>query len=203
MSDKKQEQLDRLAALRKRKVQSTQANREDVRSVPDKATAKLQAKQDQLKERAQMELSKLELGEEEFERRRAWDWTVEESEAWDAKLQNKKERASGGTFSDYSTAAEKTYLKEIRELKPIVGSHKIGKDTNGKPPKEAIDRLVNKLKKDDIERLSKRNKRREQEDDGQVNYINEKNKQFNKKLERHYDKYTKEIRDSFERGTAL
>jgi pre-mRNA-splicing factor SYF2 len=29
------------------------------------------------------------------------------------------------------------------------------------------------------------------------------NKQFNEKLKRFYDKYTADIRDSFERGTAL
>lgn len=36
-----------------------------------------------------------------------------------------------------------------------------------------------------------------------VGYINEKNRKFNKKVGRAYDKYTEEIRESLERGTAL
>jgi pre-mRNA-splicing factor SYF2 len=40
-------------------------------------------------------------------------------------------------------------------------------------------------------------------DDGDVTYINEKNKQFNQKLSRFYNQYTAEIRDSFERGTMI
>lgn len=46
-------------------------------------------------------------------------------------------------------------------------------------------------------------RRKKNDDDEMVSYINEKNKQFNQKLSRHYDKYTKDIRDAFERGTAL
>lgn len=36
-----------------------------------------------------------------------------------------------------------------------------------------------------------------------MSYINEMNKKFNQRLSRHYDKYTKDIRDALERGTAL
>lgn len=72
---------------------------------------------------------------------------------------------------------------------------------HAKPSKEAVDRLVDRLKKDDKKRMKRR--RKGDDDDEHVTYINEKNRQFNKKLSRHYDKYTKEIRDSLERGTAL
>ncbi len=34
-------------------------------------------------------------------------------------------------------------------------------------------------------------------------YINERNMKFNQKLERFYGKYTKEIKDNLERGTAV
>lgn len=39
--------------------------------------------------------------------------------------------------------------------------------------------------------------------DADVDYINERNRLFNKWLSRSFDTYTKEIRDSLERGTAL
>lgn len=69
-----------------------------------------------------------------------------------------------------------------------------------KPPKEAVDRLVNSIKKADEQRMRKS---RTTNDGDNVTAINDSNKQFNRKLSRYYDKYTKEIRDSFERGTAL
>lgn len=36
-----------------------------------------------------------------------------------------------------------------------------------------------------------------------ISWINEKNRVFNQKIARFYDKYTKEIRENLERGTAL
>ena len=36
-----------------------------------------------------------------------------------------------------------------------------------------------------------------------MDYINERNKVFNKKIKRSYDKYTIETKQNLERGTAL
>jgi len=75
-----------------------------------------------------------------------------------------------------------------------------------KPSKDAVDRLVGDIKKAEEVRLKKRKERGRtdpMEEGGDITYINEKNKQFNMKLARFYDKYTSEIRDSFERGTAI
>jgi pre-mRNA-splicing factor SYF2 len=64
--------------------------------------------------------------------------------------------------------------------------------------------LVADIKKAEEVRLKKRRERgREDEGDRDVTYINEKNKQFNMKLARFYNKYTADIRESFERGTAI
>lgn len=235
-AEKKKSQLDRFKELRKRKAESSQSNRKAVHKEYRKAQIdpKQVQKLEQMKERAELELLRMEVGDEEqFERKRAWDWTVEESEKWDEKLRAKQEIKDGAHFTDHAKAAEQTYLKEMRELKPDLVAYERGKrealqrdatlveteDGNvilikqpvgssagedrlhKKPSKQAVDRLVDKLKKDDARR-QKRRHTDDQEDD-HVTYINEKNKQFNKKLSRHYDKYTKEIRDSFERGTAL
>lgn len=56
-----------------------------------------------------------------------------------------------------------------------------------KPDRSAVDKLVNDLKKAEEVRLRKRRERRG-EDEPDVTYINEKNKQFNQKLARFYNK---------------
>lgn len=73
-----------------------------------------------------------------------------------------------------------------------------------------------------VDKKSKFSRKRANEDEGDITYINERNRVFNKKVRpsalmglvsltcsaltqiaRYYDKYTAEIRASFERGTAL
>ncbi|KAJ7594259.1 SYF2 splicing factor-domain-containing protein [Mycena floridula] len=73
---------------------------------------------------------------------------------------------------------------------------------DSKPSEEAIDRMVAKVNKD-IDKKGKFSRKRVNEDEGDITYINEHNRVFNKKIARYYDKYTTEIRASFERGTAL
>jgi len=70
---------------------------------------------------------------------------------------------------------------------------------DNKPTRAAVDRLVTDLKKADEVRM----KRQKKGDDDDITYINDKNKHFNQKLARYYNKYTSEIRDSFERGTMI
>ncbi|KAF8624661.1 hypothetical protein AX17_006992 [Amanita inopinata Kibby_2008] len=73
---------------------------------------------------------------------------------------------------------------------------------DNKPSEDAIDRVVGKMNRD-IDKKGKFSRRRLNEDEGDITYINEHNRVFNKKIARYYDKYTAEIRASFERGTAL
>lgn len=88
-----------------------------------------------------------------------------------------------------------------------------------KPSKEAVDRLAEETKKQYVlklmrllktnffiscriqQRETRSRDRKEQPDD--ISWINEKNRVFNQKIARFYDKYTKEIRENLERGTAL
>lgn len=90
-----------------------------------------------------------------------------------------------------------------------------------KPSKEAVDRLAAETKKQYViyyymyrsfvyltflqlriqQRETRSRDRKEESDD--ISWINEKNRVFNQKIARFYDKYTKEIRENLERGTAL
>ncbi|KAM7479459.1 hypothetical protein LguiA_027672 [Lonicera macranthoides] len=75
----------------------------------------------------------------------------------------------------------------------------------GKAPKiseDNIDRMVKELKDRDEKRqsFSRRRKFREEKD---IDSINDRNEHFNKKIERAFGKYTLEIKNNLERGTAL
>lgn len=185
---------------------------------------------------------------EDFERKRAWDWTIEESEKWDERMAEKARRKKDVAFQDYRHEAGKVYERQVERMTKDMTERKQGyerekqdaidkavksggleivetetgeliavdrdgafystADSTGfvqnKPDKDAVDRLVNDIRQAEEVRLRKRRERgRGGDEDGDVTYINEKNKQFNQKLARFYDKYTADIRESFERGTAL
>lgn len=75
----------------------------------------------------------------------------------------------------------------------------------GKAPKiseDKIDRMVKELKDRDEKRKSFSRRRRFHEDKD-IDSINDRNEHFNKKIERAFGKYTLEIKNNLERGTAL
>jgi pre-mRNA-splicing factor SYF2 len=180
----------------------------------------------------------------DFERKRAWDWTVDESEKWDKRMAKKERHREDVAFQDYTQDAKKAYKRQMRDFKPDLEAYQKNKmeaiekavsnggleivetedgeliavDRDGsfystadttdmstrKPDQAGLDRLVANIQKAEETRLRKRKERMKDGDDGgDVTYINLANKQFNDKLKRFYDKYTADIRDSFERGTAL
>ncbi|KAG6538061.1 pre-mRNA-splicing factor syf2-like isoform X1 [Zingiber officinale] len=71
-----------------------------------------------------------------------------------------------------------------------------------KTPEENIDRMVKELQDRDAKRksFSRRRKFHEEKD---IDSINDRNEHFNKKIERAFGKYTLEIKNNLERGTAL
>ena len=54
-----------------------------------------------------------------------------------------------------------------------------------------------------IDKRKKYSRRRAFDPDSDVDYINERNKKFNEKLERFYGQHTAEIKQNLERGTAV
>ncbi|KAA8900493.1 SYF2 splicing factor-domain-containing protein [Sphaerosporella brunnea] len=236
-ADPAKARLEKWKALQTRAKKTPATNLKEVyaerrRQMMDPAsTSKLQRK----KAEAEFKLAKAEASEagEDFERKRAWDWTVEESERWDRRTEKKQCHVQDVAFQDYSQTARKMYKRQMRELKPDLEAYVAEKakllkeggvvetedgelvvvDLDGefyadadslgfvddRPKKEAVDRLVADLRKAEDARMSR--KRGGEDDD--VTNINDKNKQFNQKLQRAYGKYTKEIRDSFERGTMV
>ncbi|KAI9823046.1 MAG: pre-mRNA-splicing factor syf2 [Thelocarpon impressellum] len=183
------------------------------------------------------------LAGQDFERKRAWDWTIDESEKWDKRMAKKERHREDVAFQDYRQDSRKVYKRQLRELKPDLDGYEkekmavvqraaasggleivetedgelVAVDQDGsfyatadstdfvgnRPDRAAVDRLVGDLNKAEETRLKKRRDRGRGDEDGDVTYINDKNKAFNQRLSRAYNKYTSEIRDSFERGTMI
>ncbi|KAK4561266.1 Pre-mRNA-splicing factor SYF2 [Recurvomyces mirabilis] len=244
----------RFAALRARNQASRKENLKETKNEAKRAStdpSQLTAI-NRKRDIAQHKLLKAEVEKsgEDFERKRAWDWTVEESERWDKKLAKKERARDNNAFQDYSTEAGKIYKRQIDmmekagwddrkeayerekssaldraiqngglELVETPTGELIAVDKDGtfystadstshitnKPDRAAVDRLVADIKKAEEVRLKKRRERGKDDAEGErdVTFINEKNKQFNMKLARFYNKYTADIRESFERGTAI
>lgn len=121
-------------------------------------------------------------------------------------------------FSDYEAQTARQYNRLVKQM-PVRdmakyeqqrqqfgdafygGAHTIQQGLH-KDTTKAIDNMVNDLE----HQISKRksfSRRRTHNDDADIDYINEKNARFNKKLERFYGEHTVEIKQNLERGTAI
>jgi len=151
------------------------------------------------------------------------DWEIEklrnlgadEADALDKRKKSKQNPDEG--FSSYEQATFRKYSGLTKQIKPDMGTYEVEKYKAGdafyaeagtivhgvhKDSKDAI----NKMAEDVIKQQEKREKysrRRRHDPDADIDYINERNMKFNKKLERFYGSYTKEIKDNLERGTAV
>ncbi len=247
-ASKAQDRMARFKALQARAKNSSATNMKEV-TRESQRLAEDPAQLTALRRRHDIAAHKLLKAEtedagEDFERKRAWDWTVDESEKWDRRLKKKAAHRDNNAFQDYQAESNKVYKRQLKNLDvdldaytkqklaaiekaAAAGSLEIVETEDGemiavdkdgsfyatadstsfaqnKPDKAAVDRLVADINRAEAQSLKKRKERQGKNgDDGDITYINEKNKQFNQKLARFYDKYTSDIRDSFERGTMI
>jgi len=238
--------MARFKTLQVQKETGRKATEKEVRDAEDRSARLNQiTKLQDAHDKASYKLLKSE--DPDFERKRNWDYTVEESEQWDKRMAKKARSRDNVAFADYTREANKVYKRQVGQMGKVdleayaaqkaeklqrqvqSGVLQLIESPSGdlytvnplnnqintpaeesythdhKPSKEALDRLVGDLEKSEAARLKARAARgiRDEQDNGDVTYINQKNKQFNDKLTRFYNKYTTEIRESFERGTAI
>ncbi|KAH8176125.1 SYF2 splicing factor domain-containing protein [Sarocladium implicatum] len=55
---------------------------------------------------------------EDFERKRAWDWTIDESEAWDKRLKKRAAHRDNNAFQDYTQESNKIYKRQLQNITP-------------------------------------------------------------------------------------
>lgn len=140
--------------------------------------------------------------------------SAEDAERWERK---KKRKNPDLGFSDYAAAQLRQYHRLTKQIKPDMETYERLREKHGEeffptsnsllhgthvPSTEEIDRMVVDLEKQ-IEKRDKYSRRRPYNDDADIDYINERNAKFNKKAERFYGKYTAEIKQNLERGTAV
>ncbi|KAJ7035567.1 SYF2 splicing factor-domain-containing protein [Mycena alexandri] len=243
-----EERKAKMSALRQKRAASSKANRASLieESAKAQTSARDAARLEKQRKLAEVLRAKADLGEEEVERAKNWEWTVEENEEWERK-KRRKERRADFEFHDDAHAARRRYKKDLDQMKPDLAAYNrqkelamglapgtltafnptasssqliptvaeqriaaenLYRDANtliygdSKPSEDAIDKMVGKINRD-IDKKGKFSRKRPNEEEGDITYINEHNRVFNKKIARYYDKYTAEIRASFERGTAL
>lgn len=151
----------------------------------------------------------------DYDRVRMLEIGADEAEQYERKKRKKNPDLGFSTYEDATIRQynrlvknKKVDLEEYEREKAAVGEDAFyGRDNTiaiglHKDTPDAIDNMVNDLEKQ-IAKREKYSRRRIFDDDDDINFINERNMKFNKKLERFYGNYTEEIKQNLERGTAV
>ncbi|KAI8320960.1 SYF2-domain-containing protein [Martensiomyces pterosporus] len=204
-------QVERLKLLRARLAQSTQDNKREVYQEHQRLRENPGDLRRQERKRREAEILKEreEFQGSDYERSRFWDYSAEQVEKYEEKKRKRQENMERG-FTDYSQVNQRKYERDVAKLKPDLASYQRNKAEASQqllseahtPEPRNVERLVKTVEEQQKKRAALHKPTVEKEGDD-VSYINERNARFNRKMNRAYDKYTKEIRDNFERGTAL
>ncbi|KAF8565522.1 hypothetical protein P879_07445 [Paragonimus westermani] len=217
--DKREMRLERLRNLNlrrneARKINHTEVVEEDRRS---KLPANWEIKQRRLQWEEEDEIFKAKCVETNTdpERARALEVTADMADRLEAKRRKKRNTDEG--FSSYADASHRKYLKLTKQVKPDLKTYSKEKEklgdlmfptantiglTERTDAPEAVERLA-KMIDEQANKRSSYSRRRPFDADADIDYINERNKRYNELLERHYGKYTAEIKQNLERGTAI
>ncbi|KAJ1848590.1 pre-mRNA-splicing factor SYF2, partial [Coemansia sp. RSA 2703] len=131
---------------------------------------------------------------------------VEKYERKRAKAEANIERG----FAGYEQMNQRKYERDVDKIKPDLAAYQREKEMAAsgstgeahRPDPRKVDKLAKSIE-DQQKRRAGLNKPSIEKEGEDVSYINDRNARFNRKMSRAYDKYTKEIKDNFERGTAL
>eukprot|EP00039_Didymoeca_costata_P001981 m.56697 g.56697 ORF g.56697 m.56697 type:complete len:221 (+) comp11056_c0_seq1:137-799(+) len=220
MASKLEEMKAKMAALKKKREEAREKNHEAV--VEEDRIAKLPANYEARRKKAEWEENEEKAKKaaadagQDYERVKARNTTALEADRVALKKRKKKEQMDPG-FSDYTAAQARQYNRLTKNLKVDMGAYKksvaewgddeqaadsLAYGQHDHVSKTGIKRMVDDLEKQ-IEKRHKFSRRRRHLHDTDIDYINERNRVFNKKLDRFYTPYTQEIRDNLERGTAI
>jgi pre-mRNA-splicing factor SYF2 len=219
-SNRYAEQMKKLRSLHQRRNEARQLNHQEV--VDEDKRNKLPPNWEARKRRAEWEVEDQQKREdaaaagESYERVKLLDTPADEAARIDRAKMKRQANADPG-FSSFEQASIRLHERLTKQIKPNLAEYEKEKEVMGeafypttstiihgirKDTKEGIDRMVTDLETQ-IKKKGKFNRRRRYDPDGDIDFINERNMNFNKKLERFYGKYTTEIKQNLERGTAV
>ncbi|KAJ2449453.1 pre-mRNA-splicing factor SYF2 [Coemansia sp. RSA 2336] len=198
-----QSQVERLKQIRQRLSQSSQENKREIFQEHQRLQDNPRAQRRQERKRREAEILKHreEFAGDDYERSRFWDYSIEQVEKYEDKKRQREENRERG-FTDYAQVNRQKYEREVAKIKPDVAAYLASKDAEHQDDPRAVQRLASSVELQQ-QRRAKLHKPSVEKEGEEVSYINQKNAIFNRKMNRAYDKYTKDIRDSLERGTAL
>lgn len=216
----RQERMKKLKELHLRRNEARKLNHQEV--VEEDRRNKLPSNFEAKQKRLEWELSEAKARKEaedngeDYDRLKLLEASADDLERLERKRSRKQNPDTG--FADFQQAQYRQYQRLTKQLKPSMEEYEKQKSELGesvyatantllpeqssKPSEEAVDRLVDDLEKQAAKR-AKFSRRREFRQDADVDYINERNRKFNVKAGRFYDKYTSEIKQNLERGTAI
>lgn len=217
-AQKKSERMQKLRELQMKRNEARKLNHAEVveedrrNKLPENFEAKKRKGEWILQEEEKKKAA--EARGEDYDRIKVLDVSAEDAEKWERK---KKKKNPDQGFSDYEQASFRQYQRLTKQMKPDMEEYQRNKEKMGqdmypsvdslmqgthKDSEEGINRMVADLEKQ-IEKRSKYSRRRAFNEEDDIDYINERNMRFNKKIERFYGKYTTEIKQNLERGTAV
>lgn len=218
-AEKLAERKERLRNLHNLRQQARTSNHQEV--VEEDARKKLPNNWEARKRQADWLIADEKAREEASAQGKDYDrLKLLEMSAIDAeKLERKKRKKNPDLgFSTYEAQTSRQYERLVKNMPPPnmeryeKQKQELGAAFYGDPhtmlqrmvkdTPAAIDNMVQDLQQQ-IEKRKKYSRRRLYNDDGDVDFINERNSKFNKKLERFYGEYTTEIKQNLERGTAI
>ncbi|PRP89066.1 hypothetical protein PROFUN_02344 [Planoprotostelium fungivorum] len=186
-------------------------NKEDAHTRAEKARqeykTKLEKEEEELKEQGldPKKEKMLNTTAAEAEYQNAWkDRKKDESFGWgqfntekDYKVYHKRMKSAEKVFSQYDEAKDKT-----REEDFFPTAHNLNYGQGKTDTKEKVEFLLDEMGKA-RQKNREFSRKRIAPEGAYVNYINDRNKEFNRQVSKAYDKYTVEIRQNLERGTAI
>ncbi|XP_058052461.1 pre-mRNA-splicing factor SYF2 [Ahaetulla prasina] len=217
-AQKREERLRKFRELHLKRNEARKQNHQEV--VEEDKRLKLPTNWEAKKARLEWELKVEEKKKEclqkgeDYERVKLLEVSAEDAERFERK---RKKRNPDLGFSDYAAAQLRQYQRLTKQIKPDLEKYEKLRAESGEdffptsnsllhgshvPSKEGVDKMVSDLEKQ-IQKREKYSRRRSYNDDADIDYINERNAKFNKKAERFYGKYTAEIKQNLERGTAV
>lgn len=216
--EKQAERMKRLRDLHMKRNEARQMNHQEV--VEEDKRNKLPSNWEARKRQAEWVLEneqkrkEAEARGDDYDRIKLLHIEAIEAERLDRK---KKKKNPDPGFADYEQATARQYSRLVKGIKPDMEQYEYQKEKMGdaffggpntilhglhQDTKEGIDRMVQDLDKQ-VAKRQKYSRRRMHNDDADIDYINERNMKFNKKLERFYGEHTTEIKQNLERGTAV